>query len=501
MSSRTGRSSLVAAALLFVSGAARAQSDDTQREAELFGEPAASATVAAPRAVTSSGSASLDAEIFGAAPGQGEPTRDDATTADEGAGERIADRVSELSSTLEIGGTLWLWSQLSFSEQGPAKGATFSAPSFADLYLDARPSDRLRGFFGARVTHDFTVGPGSVDFLGNPRPETRFLLDQYWVKADVARTVFVTAGRQRVRWGSSRIWNPTDFLHQDIRDPLAFLDLRLGVPMLKLHLPVESLGWNFYAVAELEDVRRLEDVGAAVRAELVLGPAELALSAYRRHDRPLGLGVDLSTALWLFDFRAELGLRRGVKSTFLRGDLSFTEPFAVPERYSRDGEWIPQLVLGADISIPYSAQDNVTLGAEYFFNDAGYDNERLYPALLALGGYNPLYAGRHYLALFALLSRPGRWEDTTFLLNGLANLSDGSVVARFDWNQQVLTFLSLRAFVSAYLGSEGVFRLAVDVPPIPRAVLDANGLPSFLENGLRLVPNRLDVGVTLVLSL
>ena len=73
-------------------------------------------------------------------------------------------------------------------------------------------------------------------------------------KLDVYRTLFITVGQQPIRWGEGRFWNPTDLLNQQARDPLAIFDERLGVGLVKLHLPIEALAWNLYAVANLEGV-------------------------------------------------------------------------------------------------------------------------------------------------------------------------------------------------------------------------------------------------------
>ena len=55
--------------------------------------------------------------------------------------------------------------------------------------------------------------------------------------------------------------------------------LRLGVSLIKLHLPIESLGWNFYVIGNFEGVDQPKQIGGAFRAEFVYGPAELGLSA------------------------------------------------------------------------------------------------------------------------------------------------------------------------------------------------------------------------------
>ena len=91
-----------------------------------------------------------------------------------------------------------------------------------------RPNDRVRGFALARTAYNaIAVDPSKglppevARSLGLvPLPTTAVALDQLWVNFDLARTVFVTAGRQHVKWGVGRFWNPTDFLHRAPRDPL-----------------------------------------------------------------------------------------------------------------------------------------------------------------------------------------------------------------------------------------------------------------------------------------
>ena len=72
------------------------------------------------------------------------------------------------------------------------------------------------------------------DFISVSRTSgNRVLLDQAWLRFDLGRTLFITAGKQHVKWGTSRFWNPTDFLQRK-RNPLEPFDVRTGVNMVKL---------------------------------------------------------------------------------------------------------------------------------------------------------------------------------------------------------------------------------------------------------------------------
>ncbi len=462
-------------------------------------------------ASTSTGAESFDREdaIFGDdTPEAVVPPADDERRAEsivpgveshEGVIDALEARLGATQDYLDIGGALWLWLEYDALEHGDAGAFKLRSPSFLDLYADARPTDRIRAFVQGRLRYDFTVKAGTQDPLtGVEQKKIDVLLDQFWIKFDILRTIFVTVGKERIRWGVGQIWQPTDFINQQRRDPIALFDQRLGVPLLKLHLPIESLGWNFYAIANLDETDQIAKVGGAFRAELVLGPAELGLSAAVKKDAPQRLGADVSFGLWLFDLRAEVAVSHRVTTTFLRGDPDLSDGVTIEdlqavERIDRRGDWIPQVVAGADITIPYTDQDTITIGGEYFYNDAGISNPSLYPFLFLEGTYMPFYVGRHYAALFVLLNAPGDWNNTNFSLSAIGNLSDRSFVTRFEYQLLFLTYLSFRAYVNVHFGKEGELHLGYDIPP--------GGTVPGLENGFRLVPPLLDVGAALVVQL
>jgi hypothetical protein len=476
-------------AALFGGDAPSASPDD--REAALFGAETATAAVA-PR------------ETPGAAPPSAEA--------------RLFDALRDKDDFLDIGGVLWLWLQASDIEDTPLGQSGLSSPSFADLYLDARPNDRLRAYARGRLFYDPTVDPDAVSLTGATQSQTRVQLDQLWLKLDLYRKVFITAGRQRIRWGTGRIWNPTDFLNPTRRDSLNFLDTRLGVTLVKVHIPVEALGWNFYAIAELSQAKTLEQLGGALRAEVLVGPAEVALSTGVRKDAPWRFGADISLPIWDFDVHAEVALLHKVRTPFFdaRSDASFLNDLRVIDDVAtattalaalagqpvdRSADWIPQIVAGLDYTWRYGDQDYLVLAAEYFFNDAGTTLPGTYLPMLFNGVFQPLYVGRHYVSLAAYLVSPGDWNDTTFSLVGLANLSDKTGLVRFNYTVKVLTYLTVNAFISGFVGEAGgEFRFRARIPPVEPSLAEAAGVPDALAGGLTFNPPRVQLGGTLVID-
>ncbi len=341
-------------------------------------------------------------------------------------------------------------------------------------------------------------------------------LDQLWVNFDVERRAFVTVGRQHAKWGVGRFWNPTDYLHPVRRDPLAVYDIRTGTALVKVHVPWEARGWNLYGVAVLEDLagdpprradgaqdgtNRLGRVGGGGRAEVVLGGVEVGADAMVQDGHRPRFGVDVSTGLWDLDVYAEAALRSTVDTPRWRrvpGALAGADLFSAYERHDPVG-FLPQVVAGATYAAKYSDEDVVSFGGEYFYDRSGYEDARVYPLLLLASGlstagaeltfpnpggggtttipnpyagqpnpFTPFYLGRHYAGAFVSLPSPGRWNDTTFTLSVLGNLSDKSFVARLDHSVLALTYLRVETFVASHFGArEGEFRLGFDVPPQP----------------------------------
>jgi hypothetical protein len=487
---------------------------EAAREAEMFG--------GSQDGVTSDDGASAvesrEDALFGGAgeDGKGEEGETQTFTSSR---ERILDRIEDAEDELAIGGLLFMQLNYNIPEGYNFEDQRFSAPNLVDLYLDARPNPRVRAYLRGRLTYDYTrprqssgsgtpslfpteeaaeetstdtqlplgFSTGTLGASGGQNLQVQ--LDQLWLKFDVARTVYVTLGRQRIRWGAGRFWNPTDFLNATQINPIAIFDQRLGVDLLKLHIPIEKLGWNLYAVGSLGEADTLDDVGGALRAEILFSNAELSLSFATRRQTiqgpqpipspvgddnlyeptlewpqtgtPMRLGADLSAGLGPFDVRLEGALVRGLLQPFYRGELNLDlADLSFPEDHSRADEWVPQLVASADIILNYGSGDSLILGAEYFYNGQGYGAEQLedpnFLLWLALqGGLRPLYLGRHYGALAIVLPSPGSLDDSSFTFSTIGNLSDGSFLSRLDYSYRLLQDLNINAFAMYQFGAPG----------------------------------------------
>lgn len=397
---------------------------------------------------------------------------------------------------LTIGGQIYLRSVVQVSENQDLGKARFLLPAIVDAYFDARPSDRVRGMILGRMTYDPTLdanganpafGSGTSGISLPTLPTSRnpgVGLDQLWVNFDIAHTLFVTAGRQHVKWGVSRFWNPTDFLTPQRRDPLAVFDARLGASMIKLHLPSESHGWNLYAIGLIDNAgpaSTLGQLGGAIRGEITLGRGEVGVEAVFQPKRKARFGLDASSAIGPLDAYAEVALRKGTDGFLWRnnptadpslGYLGQFESYQPTDlNAAASGGFNTTIVLGENNSL--------LVGAEYFYNSVGYDSERYYPWLFTQGAFLPFYTGRHYGAVYATFTSPSILGGSdSFILTTLSNLSDRSAITRFDFLTRVLSYLYLEAYVAVHYGRHGgEFRLQVNFPDqgiiIPAPLFDA----------------------------
>ncbi len=422
------------------------------------------------------------------------------------AGKSRFDTDEEKSDPLKLGGSYLQMAQAFVMEGQKFKDVSLSAPSILETYLDARPNDRVRAFALGRLQWDPTrlttagsttaTGPstGSIGLgtTASTAANPSVALDQLWVRFDAGRKVFFTVGRQKVRWGVGRIWYPTDFLNSTPKDPLNPFDQRLGVNMVKVHVPVESLGWNFYGYGLLDangPASTLGNVGGAARAEFVLGPAELGLDGAWVAGRRPRYGVDLSSSLGPIDVYGEAAFRSGADYTLFRfpDGVNGDNPLASRVEAYRGEGYAPQVTAGASYQWAYNDKNTLFVTAEYFFNPYGYGSAPEYAAQLlapqALGvtldpsQNNTLYRGRHYLAV--TVAAPGLPDLSwvTLSASNILNLVDPSGLARVDASFRVLTYLTLQAWGGVFYGADyGQFSMHLDTT-IPAGVLGPVPVP------------------------
>jgi hypothetical protein len=497
---------LLLAGLVLAARTARA--GDRPAEDAMFGEPAASTAAAA-------------------------PVREPAAKAGEG---RSADEGRELTpgrsldafvsgavanDALSIGGSYYQRWIVSKPEGVSGKNTPESMPLQFDAYMDVRPSDRVRGYIQERVLYDPTLdqygnstkgaGLGNSQYSSNSgapsslpsgataqtttNPTTA--LDQAWLKFDLGHDVFVTAGKQHVKWGVSRFWNPTDFLSTQQRDPLLPYDLRLGNTMIKLALPLEKIGGNLYAITLLDNpapASTVGQLGEAVRVEKLVGSAEVGAEALARGGLPPTFGADVSAPAGPFDVYAEAALFGGSPAPqySLTGTPAAGQSLSSLYTTTNPRGPFVQASGGARYDFAWMANRQATAGAEYFYNQLGYTKGAIYPVLIFNGAYRPFYTGRHYGAVYVTAEGPDQFKHTSYTFSTIGNLSDGSFISRVDFSWRFLTYLTFEAYGDEHYGTKGgEFNFELHTPALTNgsAAVPPISIPTTLYDvgmGLRL---------------
>lgn len=394
-----------------------------------------------------------------------------------------------LMDTMQIGGRLEVRATSSQAENQRFQEGSFTPSKTADIYFDTRPGEDIRVFLRTRLSELETLTPDPVTGELKRGTDLQQDIDELWFKWDLARSVFITYGKQHLKWGSGQIWNPTDFTAREVRDPFDLFDRRLGQNLLKIHIPNEKMGFNYYAVVQFDDAERNEDLGLALRGEFAfLGTGELALTAQARSNAPQRLGVDVSSALGPIDVNVEAAFTKRQKRTFFRDGILEDEVIVLPTPYQDEDKTFKQVASGVRYAVKYSDDDSVYFGAEYFYNELGY--EERFPELysLFLRQSQNLYAGRRYVSGYVRLPNPGDWNKTSFYLTGLGNLSDKTSIARLTGTWLVANYATFEAWAQRCFGEYG--ELCLKIPENLKEYGTTAGLPPELQSALALMPTE-----------
>ncbi len=290
---------------------------------------------------------------------------------------------------LQFGGQLEILSEKTGSDVWTTKTA--------QLYVDSRLNEESRIFLRYRLSEQ----------TGR---EVMQDIDEAWLKWVWNESLFLTYGKQHVKWGSGVFWNPTDFTAKEVKNPLDTMDRRLGQDMVKLHYPSEKINANFYLVL-------LPD-GVAARSEwMPSSTAELSVSAVSRKDGTRKLGIDLSIGLSNVDVRTEVA---GIQA--------------------EDGPKL-QTVVAIERSWKTGDSHSLVTGLEYFDNE--YQRSEV------------LYQGRRYLGGYIILPKIGNSEKLRVQTHAIQNIEDKSHIARLSMSYDAQDALRFQFYGDGCKGVTG----------------------------------------------
>jgi hypothetical protein len=322
---------------------------------------------------------------------------------------------------------------------GYAEGGSFSGKAFTRVTVP----DHGVLYLSYNFTHNLyqgaggTVPGGASSYLSQPLGDllsNSYALSEFYVSFDIARVVFVRLGNQLIAWGPSAVWTPVDFINLQRVNPLSPLDLRVGKPGLRIHVPLGVS--NVFLFGDFSGTvggsptlvvnDPLKTTNMAARWDLTVPGFELALSGYWGASIQDRYGFDFSGRVLGFDVYGELA------AAFPQGGVPLTWAASVGfQRTLGDlGYWRIQ--------------------GEFFTNSAGTADAGTYPQLLLNGSFIPFYLGKYYA--YAGLTRSHLFADgVSATLAGFMNFSDGSWLARLSATFDVPRLVPF-AFALSYAG-------------------------------------------------
>ncbi len=312
-------------------------------------------------------------------------------------------QVEQANKLAYLVGGVFLWSNTALAParfDGYSAAGVFSSKAFVRLSVPSYGSLYL----GYILQHTLYQGDGGALDTGSSTAaaadlfENTFELSEYYLGFDLAKKVFFRAGNQLLAWGPAIIWTPVDFVNLQRLDPLASVDLRVGKPGLRVHVPMKHS--NFFLFADFSrtvdsgqaDVLDLSRTALAARWDLTALGFEFGASGYFGRGLPGRFGLDFSGRLLGFDVYGEAALT----VDFPAESADWAASAGLQRSFGELKDWIVQ--------------------AEAFHQSAGQ------PGTL-------LYQGQWYA--FAALTKQKLFADfLNVTLSGFLNASDLSYLAR-----------------------------------------------------------------------
>lgn len=228
----------------------------------------------------------------------------------------------------------------------------------------------------------------------------RHRLYRGWVGVDLDGKI-ARFGRQRIAWGTGKLWNPTDVLNP-YQPTSVEREERRGVDALYARLPLGLLSQAELAWAP-QDTWSEHALLGRVRSNAAGWDASL-----------MGGKVGLSTGAWMAggDFAGELAEGN------LHGEWSFTRAMIRPDYFKADVGWDYTFASNAPPGIRDAA-----LVVEYLYNGGGEADPRLYRFADLFSGREVTLA-RHYAGITVSKDLHPLWKLEVV---AIANATDGSV--------------------------------------------------------------------------
>ncbi len=343
----------------------------------------------------------------------------------------------------QIGGTLSTEADYYLQKGTSLEQDLISNPNILFLYLDSKLENDNRVFARIRAFYDPT-GVSS----GNPTASTytnpygfgtqtsdnlSVELQELRISANIDHEIFFTIGRQKVKYGAAKFFNPTDFLNSQPYDFFLPSDERTGVDMVMAQVPSGTA--NLYLTGLPGNPTYGNPAGGYFRGEVgydslaFLESGEISLSGYLPKGQMGRGGFDISQGI---------------------GDLDAYFEGAAGQ--NPNGSWVGAFSTGADWETRYADQQSQTATFEVEYAN--------YPTLSGGSSFESFSSTQ--FGVFAIdVAGPFQWLDITLDETNLYDFDGQSGYSRLDTVCQFTDRIDGRVYVAAPWGSSGgVFNLS-----------------------------------------
>lgn len=377
----------------------------------------------------------------------------DEISMEEGFGESkgITEEQKEYSlrDKTEIGGSVFSDFYYSIYSDKQFDDNLFINSNLGYVYLDSKLPEDVRFFLKGKISYVPTANGQFSPITGDAADKLDADLDEAKIMFNAYNRVFFTIGKQKVKYGASKFWNPTDFLNQTMKNPFYDYDRRTGIPMVKVHVPIGRS--NCYLLGDLDDATNIDQISYVLRCEVSTESSEFALSRRAKKDQASKVGFDFSTALYALDVYGEAAVSKG-------SDKVFYDNTGASYMNTRKTFW--NISGGVSYEMPFLDADSMTFSLEYYYNMEGYKDPSMYPILWAKSAYVPLNTAKQYAMFMIYAPTPGNWNHINISLFNVLNLTDSSAITRAELMYLFTKDLSIGFNVTGHYGkSDGEFRL------------------------------------------
>ena len=329
----------------------------------------------------------------------------------------------------QIGGTLSTEADYYLQNGSALDQNIVSNPNILFLYLDTKLENDNRVFARIRTFYDPTgvsSGNSTASSYTNPygfgqknSDNLSVQLQELRISANLNHQIFLTIGRQKVKYGA------TDFLNSTPYDFFLPSDERTGVDMLMAQIPSGTA--NLYLTGLPGNPTNGNPAGGYFRGELAydsfgfLESGEISFSGYLPKGQSGRAGFDISQGI---------------------GDLDAYFEGAAGQDNS--GHWEGAFSTGAGWETRYADQQSQTATFEAEFAN--------YPTLSGGSSFES-YSSSQFGVFAISLVGPFQWLDITLAETNLYNFNGNSGYSRLDTICQFTNRISGRIYVAAPWGS------------------------------------------------